>query len=198
MSDQFPQIYLARHGETPWTITGQHTGSTDMPLTPKGERNATQLQGRLEGIRFNEVWTSPLQRAKRTCELAGYGERARVVTELAEWDCGAYEGLTRNEIHQKHPDWNLFRDGCPNGESLTDVATRVDRVIQRIRQRNDTCLLFAHKHFLQVFAACWVGLPPETGQRLFLGTAALSIVGYHHDQSDSVIRLWNDRSYLTD
>lgn len=198
MSDQFPQVYLARHGETPWTITGQHIGSTDMPLTPKGEQNAAQLQSRLEGLRFAEVWTSPLQRAKRTCQLAGYGERANTVAELTEWDCGDYEGLTRTEIQEKNPGWNLFQDGCPNGESLTDVATRVTRVVERIRQLDDACLLFAHKHFLQVFAACWLGLPPDTGRHFFLGTAALSIVGYHHSRRDPVIRLWNDRSYLTD
>jgi probable phosphoglycerate mutase len=198
MNDRLPQVYLARHGETPWTITAQHTGSTDLPLTPKGERNASQLRGRLAGVAFEEVWTSPLQRAKRTCELAGFGSRNTVVEDLTEWNYGDYEGLTREEIQARSPGWNLFRDGCPNGETLADVTSRVQRVIDRIRQQKGDRLLFAHKHFLQVFAACWLGLPPATGHQFFLGTAALSIVGYHHGESDSVIRLWNDRSHLTD
>ncbi|MFG0265035.1 MAG: histidine phosphatase family protein [Rhodopirellula sp. JB055] len=198
MNDRFPRVYLARHGETPWTITAQHTGSTDLPLTSNGERNATQLGNRLKGVTFAQVWTSPLQRATKTCERAGFAEQATIMDDLTEWDCGDYEGLTREQIQTQNPGWNLFRDGCPNGESLDDVAKRAGRVIQRVHQQHKDCLLFAHKHFLQVFAACWLGLPPETGHCFFLGTAALSIVGYHHHSTDCVIRLWNDRSYLTE
>ena len=117
MSESLPLVYLARHGETPWSITGQHTGVTDLPLTPRGEHNASGLRGRLNGITFDQVWTSPLQRARRTCELAGFGSSATVDGDLAEWDCGDYEGLTPGEIQQKNPGWNIFRDGCPNGET---------------------------------------------------------------------------------
>jgi len=191
-SQQFPLVYLARHGETAWTITGQHTGLTDLPLTERGERNARRLGGRLKGLTFARVSTSPLRRASRTCELAGFSSVATVDDDLVEWNYGAYEGKTPEEIVRQRPGWELFRDGCPGGESVADVAVRAHRVIDRLRAIDGNVLLFSSCHFLRVLAAGWLGLEPTAGRYFFLGTAALSIVGYHHGLYDPVIRLWND------
>ncbi len=192
---QLPQVYLARHGETAWTISGQHTGLTDLPLTEHGERNARRLGERLKHLSIARIFTSPLRRASHTCELAGFGTVATADKDLVEWNYGAYDGKTTAEIHQQRPDWQLFRDGCPNGESLADVAVRANRVIDRLRVIDGNVLLFSHSHFLHVLAACWLGLEPSAGRYFFLGTAALSIVGYEHSQRDPVIRLWNDCSH---
>lgn len=192
-----PLVYMARHGETAWSITRQHTGLTDLPLTDRGERNAQTLGERLKDLSFASVFTSPLRRASRTCELAGFGPVASVDEDLVEWNYGAYEGKTTAQIQQQRPGWDIFRDGCPDGESVADVALRVQRVIDRIRAIDGDVLLFAHAHCLHVFAACWLGLPPATGRHFYLGTAALSIVGYHHDRHDPVVRLWNDCSHQT-
>jgi broad specificity phosphatase PhoE len=183
-------VYLARHGETAWTISGQHTGVTDLPLTARGELDASRLGERLKGLAFNHVFTSPLQRASRTCELAGFGPVATIDNDLVEWNYGAYEGKTTAEIHQGHPGWDLFRDGCPGGESVAAVASRADRVIRRLRSMDGDMLLFSSGHFLRVLASRWLGLETETGRYLFLEPAALSVVGY--DQDSPVIRLWND------
>ena len=192
MSDALPVVYLARHGETAWTISGQHTGVTDLPLTPRGEVEARQLGERLEGLAFAGVLTSPLQRAVRTCELAGFGSAAQVEPDLLEWNYGAYEGLTSADIHAERPDWQLFRDGCPGGESPSQVGTRADRVVRRARAMGGDVLLFSSGHFLRVFAARWLGLEPEAGRYFLLGTASLSAVGYEHGRSEPAVRLWNE------
>jgi broad specificity phosphatase PhoE len=191
MSDAFPVIYLARHGETAWSLTGQHTGLTDLPLTPQGEQNARRLGERFKGLTFARVFTSPLQRASRTCELAGMGAVAEIDPDLVEWNYGDYEGLRTKEILEKRPDWKLFRDGCPGGESLADVGARADRVVQRLRAINANVLLFSSAHFLRVLTARWLGLPPQGGIYFILSTASLSIVGYEHSLEEPIVRLWN-------
>jgi probable phosphoglycerate mutase len=196
MSERLPQVYLARHGETAWTLSGQHTGLTDLPLTKRGEQDACRLGERLRGLTFTEVLTSPLQRARRTGELAGF-PTAEVDPELVEWDYGRYEGLKTADIHKARPDWELFRDGCPGGESPAAVGARADRVIGRLRATPGDVLLFSSGHFLRVLAARWVGLDADAGRRLFLGTSALSVMGYEHNATQPVIRLWNDVRHVS-
>ena len=150
-------IYLARHGETAWSLSGQHTGLTDLPLTERGECNARRLGERLGGLEFTRVFTSPLQRASRTCELAGFGTRAEVDHDLVEWDYGNYEGLRTADIRAMRPDWDLFRDGFPGGESFEEIRARADRVIGRVRSVDGAVLLFSSAHFLRVLAARWLG-----------------------------------------
>ena len=192
MSAALPIVYLARHGETAWTLSGQHTGLTDLPLTERGERNARRLEERLRGVTFTKVLTSPLQRATRTCELAGFGAVAEIDRDLLEWNYGAYEGRRTADIHREHPDWQLFRDGCPGGESPDEVRVRADRVVTRVRAVEGDVLLFSSGHFLRVFAARWLGLDAEIGKYFLLSTASLSAFGYEHNLSQPVIRLWND------
>jgi broad specificity phosphatase PhoE len=192
MSDALPLTYLGRHGETAWTISRQHTGVTDLPLTAQGEVEALRLGERLEGLTFAAVLTSPLQRAVRTCELAGFGSMAKVEPDLIEWNYGAYEGRTSADIHRERPDWQLFRDGCPGGESPDQIGARADRVVRRVRGIEGNTLLFSSAHFLRVFAARWLGLDPAAGKYFLLGTASLSIVGYEHDRSEPVIRVWDE------
>jgi broad specificity phosphatase PhoE len=192
MSDVLPVVYLARHGETAWTISHQHTGRTDLPLTPQGEAEAVWLGPRLQEVTFAAVLTSPLRRAVRTCELAGFGSAAEVEPDLMEWNYGAYEGRTSADIHAERPDWQLFRDGAPGGESPEQIGARADRVIRRVRAVDGNTLLFSSGHFLRVFTARWVGLEAGAGRYLFLGTASLSALGYEHDRSEPVIRLWNE------
>src|SRR5258708_18411423 len=158
MSDQLPTVYLARHGETAWSISGQHTGLTDLPLTERGERNACRLGERLRGVTFTKVLTSPLQRATRTCELAGFGKVAEGEPDLVEWNHGDYEARRSAEILAERPDWQLFRDGCPNGEAPCQVGARADRVLEQIRRVQGDVLLFSSGHFLRVLAARWLGL----------------------------------------
>ena len=191
-SEIFPVIYLARHGETAWSVTGQHTGLTDLPLTEHGERNALRLGQRLAGSVFAKVLTSPLQRAVRTCELAGFGAVAEVDPDLVEWNYGDYEGLRTAEIHAVRPGWQLFRDGCPNGESPQDVGARADRVVSRVRAFKGDVLIFSSGHFLRVFAARWLGLEPFAGKLFMLDTASLSALSYEHELSSPAIRFWND------
>jgi probable phosphoglycerate mutase len=192
MSESLPEAYLARHGETAWTISRQHTGKTDIPLTERGERNARSLGERLRGMTFAKVLVSPLKRARRTSELAGLGDRAEVDVDLLEWDYGEYEGLTTAEIRSRRPGWDLFRDGCSGGESVEAVGARADRLIARIRPIEGQTILFGHSHFFRVLAARWIGLPPGDGRFLLLGTASLSVLGYEHSRGEPVIRLWND------
>ena len=192
MSEVFPVIYLARHGETAWSITGQHTGVTDLPLTERGECNALRLGKQLAGFNFAKVFTSPLQRAVRTCELAGFASVAEVDPDLMEWNYGDYEGLRTAEIHAVRPGWQLFRDGCPNGESPAEVAARADRVVRRVRAVKGNVLIFSSGHFLRVFAARWLGLEPFAGKFFMLDTASLSALSYEHDLSSPAIRFWND------
>jgi broad specificity phosphatase PhoE len=192
MSDALPVVYLARHGETAWTISRQHTGVTDLPLTAQGEAEAVRLGERLAGVTVAAVLTSPLQRAVRTCALAGFGSAAEVESDLLEWNYGAYEGRTSADIRAERPDWQLFRDGCPGGESPDQIGARADRVIHRVRAIEGNTLLFSSGHFLRVFAARWLGLDPGAGRYFLLGTASLSAVGYEHERSEPVIRLWDE------
>ncbi len=198
MSQSLPQVFIARHGETEWSLSGQHTGLTDLPLTPRGERNARQLCPRLAGIAFDCVFTSPLQRARRTCELAGFGPRATVDPDLVEWNYGAYEGRTTAEIRSERPGWEIFRDGCPGGESVSEIAARADRVVARLRGVGGNVLLFSSGHFLRVFAPRWCGLDANLGAILHLDTATVSMVGYHHNLGEPAIHLWNDGRHVVD
>ncbi len=198
VSEIVPVIYLARHGETSWSVTGQHTGLTDLPLTKRGERNAARLGERLAGSVFAKVLTSPLQRAARTCELAGFGAVAKVDRDLVEWNYGDYEGLRTAEIHAKRPDWELFRDGCPNGESPEQVGARADRVVSRVRAIKGNVLIFSSGHFLRVFAARWLGLEPAAGKFFMLDTASLSALSYEKDLSQPAMRFWNDTRHAGD
>lgn len=189
-----PEFWLVRHGETQWSASGRHTGLTDIPLNATGEERARALSRRLAGHTFAHVWTSPLARARRTCELAGFGDAAQVDPDLVEWDYGQYEGITTAQIRQVRPDWSLFRDGCPGGESLEAVGARADRVIARLREADDPAILFSSGHFLRVLAARWLGLDAAYGRLLLLGTASLSILGYEHNNpAEPVLKLWNER-----
>jgi broad specificity phosphatase PhoE len=196
MSKELPVIYLARHGETAWSLTGQHTGLTDLPLTERGEQNARALGERLVGLDFGAVFTSPLQRVARTCELAGFGAVAEVDRDLLEWNYGQYEGRRTAEIHAERRDWQLFRDGCPGGESPDEVGARADCVVTRVRAIRADVLLFSSGHFLRVLAARWLGLGSEAGRYLLLSTASLSAVSYEHNLCQPVIRLWNDTRHV--
>jgi broad specificity phosphatase PhoE len=196
VSGQLPIIYLARHGETEWSISGQHTGLTDLPLTGRGELNARSLGRRLEGLKFTRVFTSPLQRATRTCELAGFAQMAEVDNDLVEWNYGEFEGRTSADIFKENPDWQLFRDGCPGGESPAQVGARADRVVNRARAIRGDALIFSSGHFLRVFAARWLGIEPADGRFFTLNTASLSMLGYEHSLSEPVIRLWNDSRHV--
>jgi broad specificity phosphatase PhoE len=196
MSDAIPVVYLARHGETAWSLSGQHTGRTDLPLTERGEQNARSLGERLKAVTFAKVFTSPLQRASRTSELAGFGGVAEVDRDLPEWDYGQYEGKRTAEILAGRPGWQLFRDGCPGGETPAEIGARADRVLSRIRAVQGNVLIFSSGHILRVLAARWLGLTPAGGEYFLLSTASLSILSYEHDQTEPVIRLWNDTSHL--
>jgi broad specificity phosphatase PhoE len=196
MSEQLPVICLARHGETAWSLSGQHTGLTDLPLTEHGERNARSLAKRLNGLKFAQVFTSPLQRAVRTCELAGFTQAAEVDRDLVEWNYGQYEGRTSADIEIDNPGWQLFHDGCPGGESPSQVGARADRVVSRVRAIQGDVLIFSSGHFLRVFAARWLGMEPAGGRFFTLSTASLSALGYEHSLSEPVIRLWNDTRHV--
>lgn len=192
MSVGLPKVFLARHGETEWSVTGKHTSFTDQPLTPQGERNARQLGERLRALQFAAVFTSPLQRARRTCELAGFGDRAQVDADMVEWNYGDYEGRRTADIRKEWAGWDLFRDGCPNGETAMQVGVRADRVIARLHAVDGDALVFGHRHLLCVLAARWVGLEAEHGHVFTLSEASVSILGYSHALDDPVIQLWND------
>jgi probable phosphoglycerate mutase len=196
MNAELPTVYLARHGETAWSLTGQHTGRTDLPLTGRGERNARALGERLNGLKFAKVFTSPMLRARRTCELAGFGSSAEVDQDLVEWDYGEYEGRRTSEIRAERPGWQLFRDGCPGGESPEQVGARAGRVLGRVRAVQGDVLLFSSGHFLRVLAARWLGLEPAGGRLFLLSTASLSALGYEHDLNQPVICLWNDTRHV--
>lgn len=194
-----PTVYAARHGETEWSLSRQHTGVTDLPLTEQGERDALKLGGRLRGLAFAKVFTSPLQRARRTCELAGFGVQAEILHDLIEWNYGRYEGVRTPDIQRERPGWDLFRDGCPDGETAALVGARADRVIAIIRGIEGDVLLFSSAHFLRTLAARWLGLEPIGGRHFMLGTTALSAFGYEHDNlAEPVIKMWNDVRHLED
>jgi probable phosphoglycerate mutase len=197
MVEDLPIVHVARHGETAWTISGQHTGLTDLPLTERGERTARRLGERLKGLAFSTVLTSPLQRAARTCELAGFKPVAEVDQDLVEWDYGEYEGRRTAEIRAERPGWELFRDGCPGGESPQQVSMRADRIVQRVRGVSGNVLLFTSGHVLRVIAVRWLGLEVSVNCKFFmLSTASLSALGYEHDRSRPVIRLWNETRHV--
>jgi len=192
MSESLPEVYLARHGETAWTLSHQHTGRTDIPLTARGEANARSLGERLKGEAFERVFVSPLGRARRTCELAGFGAQARPEPDLSEWDYGTYDGLTTAEIRRQRPGWDLFRDGCPGGETVAAAAGRARGLLAELTAAGDgRLLLFSHGHQLRILTACHLGLPPETARHLFLGTASLSVLGDEHEWP--AILLWNEQ-----
>lgn len=194
MNQALPMVYLVRHADTAWTQTGQHTGRTDLPLTERGERQARALGASLGALRVARVLSSPLQRARRTAELAMPHAHVEEDDELTEWDYGAYEGRRTVEIEVERPGWRLFRDGCPGGETLDSVATRTDHVIDRMRAGGDTVLVFGHREVLRILGARWIGLAPIEGRRLLLATATLSVLGYDHDLTEPVIHAWNVRA----
>jgi probable phosphoglycerate mutase len=191
MGGATPAAVLVRHGETAWSASGRHTGLTDIALTAAGEDAARRLGGLLAGGAFARVWTSPLQRARRTCELAGFAARALIDADLVEWDYGEYEGLRSAEILAARPGWSLFADGCPGGEDPARVGVRADRVVGRLCAAGGTTLVFASGHLLRVLAARWLGLAPAEGRHLALATASLSVLGWEHGDRDPAILLWN-------
>jgi broad specificity phosphatase PhoE len=184
-----PRLVVVRHGETEWSKSGRHTGRTDLPLTAEGEKAALAVGPRLAGFTFAMVLTSPRQRARRTAELAGYGERAQVDENLAEWDYGADEGRTTTEIRADRPAWTVWRDGPAGGERLSQVAARADRIVERVLTADGDVLAFAHGHLLDVLAARWVGVHPELGRIFYLDPATVSVLGWHHEAR--VIQRWN-------
>jgi probable phosphoglycerate mutase len=196
MSQYLPTVYLARHGETAWSISGQHTGLTDLPLTERGERNARRLGERLRGLRFTKILTSPLQRTIRTCELAGFGNLAQVEPDLLEWNYGEYEGRRSVEIRAERPQWLLFRDGCPGGESPAQVGARADHILRQMQPLKGDVLLFSSGHFLRVLAARWLGLEVDAGRFFLLSTASLSALSYEHNLLEPAIRLWDDSRHV--
>lgn len=197
MSEALPLLYVARHSETEWSLDGRHTGLTDLPLTERGEQNARKLGTRLRGMSFAKVFTSPLQRAKRTCELGGFGDIAQIDPDLVEWDYGEYEGKRSPEIRADRPDWELFRDGCPGGESPQQIAERAERVVSRVRAIDGDVLVFTSGHISRVLAARWLGLDLwPIGRLLMLGTASLSALGYDRDRSRPALHLWNESHHL--
>jgi broad specificity phosphatase PhoE len=192
MPRMLSHLYLMRHGETAWSLSGQHTSRTDIPLTEKGEQDARKLAERLRTVKFSHVFTSPLQRARRTCVLAGLGEVAEIEPDLVEWDYGDYEGQRPADIREARPGWNVFRDGCPGGESPAQVSERADRLIARLRTLEGNIAIFSHGHFGRVLAARWIGLQIRQAQHLLLSTASVSVLGYEHNLAEvPAIILWN-------
>ncbi len=196
MGDELPRIYLARHGETAWTVTGQHTGHVDLPLTEHGESQAGKLSERLRTRTYAKVFTSPLHRARRTCELAGFGQIAEIDPDLIEWDYGRYEGLLNAEILKERPGWQMFRDGYPSGETPVQVAARADRVAKRVRAVGGDVLLFSSGDFLKVLASRWIGMDVIHGGSFLLNTASISTLAYANSLEEPVIQVWNDTCHL--
>lgn len=191
MNDALPMVYLVRHGETAWTLTAQHTGRTDLLLSEHGERQARELAANLAALRIDRIFSSPLQRARRTAELAMPHSLVEADDDLMEWDYGAYEGRSTVDIVAERPGWRLFHDGCPGGETLDAVGARADRVIGRIRACGGNVMLFGHREILRILAVRWIGLAPVEGRCLLLATASLSALGYDHDLTEPVIHAWN-------
>src|SRR5262245_56538100 len=192
MPSDLPRLFLARHGDTAWTDSRQRTGRTDLPLNERGEERARLLGDRLRRFSFARVFTSPLQRASKTCTLAGFGEVAEVDPDLVEWDYGRFEGKLTKEVLQERPDWEMFRDGCPDGESPKDVADRADRFIARARTVEGDVLAFSSAHVIRMIAARWLGLPPEAGRFFFCRPASVGVLGFEHNNPDEpIIGLWN-------
>jgi len=192
MPKVLPNLYFIRHGQTEWSLSGRHTGRTDIPLTARGEDEARALAPWLKPIQFARVFTSPRQRARRTCELAGLGPQAELEPDLAEWDYGDYEGKLSSDIRKERPDWNVFQDGCPGGEMPAQVSARADRLIARLCAMEGNVALFSHGEFGPALAARWIGLRVAEGQHLLLSTASLSVLGFNVAHPDlRVIALWN-------
>jgi broad specificity phosphatase PhoE len=182
-------VFAIRHAETAWSLSGQHTGTTDLPLTDNGRQFAQRMRSALVRTAFALVLCSPMRRARETCELAGFGDQAVIDSDLLEWDYGTYEGLTSEQIHARVPNWLIFRDGCPGGETPEQVSTRVDRVIARSRALGGDIVLFAHGHVLRALVARWIGLPVSGGQHFLLGPGTLSVLGYY--RGIPAVKLWN-------
>ena len=188
------KIYLIRHGETEWTISGQHTGTTDVPLTEKGKEDAMKLKKELQDISFQLVLSSPMQRAFNTCELAGFAKQTQLDPDLLEWNYGEYEGLTTKQIWKNDPHWEIFTSGAPGGESIADVGARATHILAKLKSVHGTVAVFSHGHFLRALAARWLGLPTNEGRLFDLHPASISILGLEHQHH--VISQWNDTSYL--
>ena len=189
---EMPKLFITRHGDTAWTESHQRTGRTDIPLNQSGEERARQIGERLRRYSFTCVLTSPLQRASRTCELAGFGAVAKVDPDLVEWDYGRFEGMLTKNILKERPGWELFRDGCPGGESPEDVAARADRFIARVRGIQGDVLAFSSGHIIRMIAARWLGLPPAAGRFFYCRPASVGVLGYEHKKRDEpIIGLWN-------
>jgi broad specificity phosphatase PhoE len=184
-----PSVFAIRHGETAWSLSGQHTGTTDIPLTDNGRRLAERIRSVLAREAFALVLLSPMQRARETCELAGFGKTRVIDPDLAEWNYGDYEGLTPKQIHEGAPGWLIFRDGCPGGETPEQVGARMDRVIARTREVDEDVALFSHGHVLRVLAARWIGLPAGAGEHFLLDTGTLCVLGYYREIP--AIKVWN-------
>jgi broad specificity phosphatase PhoE len=192
MPSELPRLFLARHGDTAWTDTRRHTGRSDVPLNERGEDRARQFGERLRRFSFACVFTSPLQRAARTCELAGFGEVATVDPELVEWDYGRFEGMLTRDIVEERPGWELFRDGSPEGESSADVAARADAFIARVRRIEGDVLAFSSGHIIRMIAARWLGLPPDNGRFFYCRPASVGVLGFEHSNWDEpILWLWN-------
>ena len=189
MSEHQQEVYVIRHGETEWSLSGQHTGTTDLPLTENGRKLARLLKPLLANHSFKLVLTSPLKRAQETCQLAGFGEQAEVDANLVEWNYGEYEGLTPKQIHEKSPGWLIFTDGCPRGETPEEVGARADRAIARIRKVKGDVALFAHGHIFRVLVARWLGLPASGGRHFLLHTGTLNVLSYYH--GIPAVKIWN-------
>jgi probable phosphoglycerate mutase len=191
-SNKLPRLFLARHGDTEWTDSRRRTGRTDLPLNERGEKRARQIGERLRQFSFARVFTSPLQRASRTCVLAGFGDVAETDADLVEWDYGNFEGMRTAEIHKDRPDWELFRDGCPGGETPQDVARRADRFISLVQGFDGDVLAFSSGHIIRMIAARWLGLPPGTGRFFYCRPASVGVLGFEHEsKNEPIIGLWN-------
>lgn len=196
-SGSLPKLYLVRHADTAWTDSHKHTGRTDVPLNEHGLERARQLAERLRGLTFVRVFTSPLQRAVKTCELAGFAAAAEVDADLIEWDYGCLEGRRTSDVVKERPGWDLFRDGCPGGETPQQVATRADRFIARLRDVDGDVVAFSSGHVIRMIAARWSGLPPIAGRVFFCGPASVNVLGFEHDSRDEpIILLWNSSAGL--
>lgn len=192
MSQSLFRLYLVRHGDTSWSATHRHTGLTDVALNDQGELQARKLGRHLRGEIFAKVYVSPLKRAMKTCELAGFGEMSEEDPDLLEWDYGDYEGVTTSDIRQAQPGWNVFTHACPNGETPQDVGHRADRFIEKVRSIQGSVIAFSSGHIIRVITARWLSLEPQAGRFFLASTAAISILGYEHDRNEPVICLWNE------
>jgi len=191
-TQQSPRLFLIRHGNTDWSDSGKHTGRTDIPLNAGGEQHARLLGARLKGEKFSRVFVSPLIRVRRTCELAGFADHAEVTPDLTEWNYGSYEGRLTIDVHRERPDWYLYRDGAPGGESPEEVAARADRFIESVRLIDGDVAAFSSAQIIRVIVARWLGLPPLAASYFYTQTASIGILGYEHHRTQPVVRLWDD------